>query len=171
MNRLQTLKRALLSVSGGIKNLLQSDFFSELNVKNCTYELVEGGFSVTPKVSTGGYGNSIEGVIITDVEWGKTYTISCHVKQTNANMKSAMRVCYKHSTSGVVKNLATVKDPLTDNTVNSITFTLPDTAPDGFEYIQYGYCKGVLLYFNVQTAALDTAETLTVTNIVLNEVK
>lgn len=171
MNRLERIKRALLSVVSGIKNLLYKDYLSTLKGRGSTRTALTNGFSATTTSATGGYGNYAHILLLETPEWGKTYTVTCNIEQSLSGMSSLMRAGWVRTGSYSWNDFKLIS--VTNSGQHSITFTLPDTPPDTFtnDLENDGYGGGVRLWFNIQLANLGECGTLTVTDIVVNEVE
>ena len=134
-------------------------------------EYYGNGFKATATVNTGGYGNYVRIPILnsSNIIWGKTYTVSCLVEQSNANMNPFMRVTYLNNSSNSHVDFKTTN--VVNNNINSVTFTLPDEQPSNFgpkEGMGYGTYE-IFLFFNIQRTALDDYGTIYVTDIMVNE--
>ena len=130
-----------------------------------TVEPYKDGFKATAKQGSSGYNNYVKsGVMLhlNKLEWGKTYTLSCYVEQSNSNMSSLLRIGYSDASTNVWRDFK--NKGATNNSINVITFTLPDEQPANM-----GSDKGVQMLVNVQRATLDTLETITITDIMLVE--
>ena len=174
MNRLEMIKRAIISVASGLKNLLPSFYLDTLkssNRVNVTIERLTNGFSATNKVPTGGYSNTAHLLLIEIPEWGKTYTVTCNIEQSLSGMSSLMRAGWRRTDTHAWNDFKFIS--VTNSGKHSVTFTLPSTPPDTFtnDIEAGGYGGGVRLFFNIQTANLGECGTLTVTDIVVNEVE
>ncbi len=171
MNRLETIKRAIIGVTSGLKNLLYKDYLNRLSPKSVTYTLLPSGFAATSTIASGGYGNYISTIILDNPTWGNTYTVTCNVGLSHSNMNSLMRVGYFRSDTSTWQNFK--EQALTSgNGKYSIMVTLPVTPPDNFVSDISQWSGGVRLFFNVQRTSLGGEyATLTVTDIVVNEVK
>lgn len=156
------------SVGEKTKNLyIQSN---NPNVVNVAWENYGNGYKFTSKLNTGGYGNYIKINILNSsaLKWGQTYTLSCYVEQSNPNMSSLLRPAYTSNVTNGVKPF--INQVANNNTINVITFTLPETQPEDFGNINGGYgSDGIILFINVQRAALDTYESIAITDIMLVE--
>lgn len=136
-----------------------------------TVEAYKDGFKATAKQGATGYNNYVKsGVMLhlNKLEWGKTYTLSCYVEQSNSNMSSLLRIGYVDATNNSWQDFKRVV--AINNSINTITFTLPDEQPAkmGSDKGSMGV-DGVQFFVNVQRAEIDTLETITVTNIMLVE--
>ena len=148
-----------IEVSG--KNLLESVKVS--SVSRVSYEKYGNGYKLTSNINTGGYGNfaRIPLLPITELKWGQTYTLFFNINQSNTAMRSRLGAAY--STSSSTKFLASKTITENTNSYISLTFALPNEQPDD-------WVSGYLIFFiNVQTAALDTFESICITDIMLVE--
>lgn len=169
MNRLQTLKRALMSVSVGIKNLLSRNWQDYIYFKNVTVEKMTNGAKGTVTSLTGGYNTYMHFLIFENPQWGKTYTLTCNVEESMAGMDNAMRVGYWRSTVTTWKNIKEISINK-GSSVYTVTFTLPAEKPEDFREmtdINYG---GFRLFFNIQkTTGLTEYGSITVTDIFITQ--
>ena len=129
------------------------------------------GFKATAKEGASGYNNYVKSTVmlhLNKLEWGKTYTLSYYAEQSNPNMSSLFRVGYTNATNNSWVDFA--NKSVTNNSVNVITFTLPDEQPKYMGADKGGAgSNGVQFLINVQRATLDTLETITITDIMLVE--
>ena len=170
MNRLEMIKRAIISVASGLKNLLYKDYLSTLNGRGTTRTVLANGFSATTTSATGGYSNYAHILLLETPEWGKTYTVTCNIEASLSGMSSTMRVGWIRTDTHSWGDFKLIGVDSSGN--YSLTFTLPSTPPDTFTNdIEAGSDSGVRLFFNIQRANLGECGTLTVTDIVVNEVK
>ena len=132
-------------------------------------EEFDDGFKVTTKINTGGYSSYVRTPILNldDLEWGKTYTISFYVEMSNLNMNPFLRIGYINKSNGEFWGFK--QQAAINNSINTITFTLPNEKP---EYFGSGGGYGsdhVLLFINIQRNALEEYGSLTIKNIMLTE--
>ena len=171
MNRLQILKRAFLSVSAGIKNLLPKDYLDTIRVKSATVSVIDNG--VTATATAYGYGNSLDCKLLDNPLWGHSYTVKCNIKASLDNMTSSIRAGYYRTDTHAWVNFAG-KEIKTHTTGSEyeISFTLPDTQPELFNpNLELGAWKdGCLrLFFNIQINNLGELGSITVTDILVTQ--
>lgn len=155
------------SVGELTKNIRRADI--ALYSSGSSYEQYGNGFKATAKINTGGYSNYVRDAVLLDFEWGKTYTFSCFFEQSVENMNPLMRVGYIQNTNGSWKDFKS--QTTVNNSVNSITVTLPTEKPPYFGENESGTwgSSSIMLFFNIQRNALDDYGTIYVTDIMVNE--
>jgi hypothetical protein len=125
-------------------------------ITTTSYETYENGVKTTSK-NNGAYLNyiSLQVLPLDVLEWGQTYTFSCFVKCSHNDMNPLFRIGYSRNTTNAFVDLATYKRP-TNNSVNSITVTLPSEPPSDFGRSSSGYGSDyILLFMNVQRENYD----------------